>query len=88
MGPALTKSIHNGLRDVLVIDGAKIQVPCKPPSTFSPREANRPCEIFVYPGADHGYEQPLFNEGKNYNLEAVRATWVLIEDFLANRLKP
>ena len=38
------------------------------------REAKRPCEIFVYPGADHGYAQPLFNEGKNYNLEAVRTT--------------
>jgi dienelactone hydrolase len=46
------------------------------------------CEIFVYPGADHGYAQPLFNEGKNYNPEAVRTTWILVEDFLASHLRP
>jgi dienelactone hydrolase len=28
------------------------------------KEAKRPCEMFVYPGEDHGYAQPLFNEGK------------------------
>jgi carboxymethylenebutenolidase len=49
------------------------------------KEAKRPCEI-IYPGADHGYAQPLFNEGKNYNPEAVRTTWVLVEDFLSNAL--
>jgi carboxymethylenebutenolidase len=52
------------------------------------REAKRQCEIFVYPGADHGYAQPLFNEGKNYNPEAVRTTWILVEDFLATHLRP
>jgi carboxymethylenebutenolidase len=52
------------------------------------REAKRPCEIFIYPGADHGYAQPLFNQGKNYNPEAIRITWVLVEDFLASHLRP
>jgi dienelactone hydrolase len=51
------------------------------------KEAKRPCEMFVYPGADHGYAQPLFNEGKNYNPEAVRATWVVVEDFLSSHLR-
>jgi carboxymethylenebutenolidase len=51
------------------------------------KEAKRPCEMFVYPGADHGYAQPLFNEGKNYNPEAVRATWVVVEDFLNSHLR-
>jgi len=52
------------------------------------REAKRPCEILVYPGADHGYAQPLFNEGKNYNPQAVRTTWIIVEDFLSSHLRP
>jgi dienelactone hydrolase len=52
------------------------------------KEAKRPCQLLVYPGADHGYAQPLFNEGKNYNPEAVRATWVVVEDFLDSHLRP
>ena len=51
------------------------------------KEAKRPYEMLIYPGADHGYAQPLFNEGKNYNPEAVHTTWVLIDDFLDSHLK-
>ena len=51
------------------------------------KTAKRACELFVYPGADHGYAQPLFNDGKNYNPIAVRTTWILIEDFLGSRLR-
>jgi dienelactone hydrolase len=43
--------------------------------------------LLIYPGADHGYAQPMFNGGKNYNAEAVRATWVLVDDFLASHLR-
>ena len=50
------------------------------------KEAKRAYEMLIYPGADHGYAQPLFNEGKNYNPEAVRTTWVLVEDFLSSAL--
>jgi carboxymethylenebutenolidase len=50
--------------------------------------AKRPYEMVIYPGADHGYAQPLFNGGKNYNAEAVRATWVFVEDFLGSHLRP
>ena len=53
----------------------------------SMKEAKRPYEMLVYPGADHGYAQPLFNKGKNYNPEAVRTTWVLIDDFLDSQLR-
>jgi dienelactone hydrolase len=52
------------------------------------KEIKRPCEMLVYPCADHGYAQPLFNDGKNYNPEAVRTTWVLIDDFLSTHLRP
>ena len=50
--------------------------------------AKRLCEMFIYPGADHGFAQPLFNEGKNYHPEAVRTTWLLVGDFLGSHLKP
>jgi carboxymethylenebutenolidase len=50
----------------------------------SMKEAKRPYEMFIYPGVDHGYAQPLFDEAKNFNPEAVRTTWVLVEDFLAS----
>ena len=51
------------------------------------KEVNRPYELVVYSGVDHGYAQRLFNEGKNYNAQAVRATWVVVDDFLASHLK-
>ncbi|MGC2196846.1 MAG: dienelactone hydrolase family protein [Terriglobales bacterium] len=53
----------------------------------SMKEAKRPYEMLVYPGADHGYAQPLFNGGKNYNPEAVHTTWMLVEDFLDRVLR-
>jgi hypothetical protein len=31
---------------------------------------------------------PLFNEGKNYNPQAVRTTWLLVEVFLNTQLRP
>ena len=46
------------------------------------KQAKRSYELVVYPDVDHGYAQPLFNEGKNYNADAVHATWVVVDDFL------
>jgi len=51
------------------------------------KAAKRPYEMLLYPGADHGYAQPLFNEGKNYNPAAVHTTWLLVEDFLDRVLR-
>jgi len=75
---------------VLVIAGAEDTAASQAAINFlsTMKEAKRACEILVYPGADHGYAQPLFNEGKNYNPEAIRATWVLVENFLASHLRP
>jgi carboxymethylenebutenolidase len=53
----------------------------------SMKQANRPYEMLVYPGADHGYAQPLFNGGKNYNAKAVHTTWMVVEDFLDSNLR-
>jgi dienelactone hydrolase len=51
------------------------------------KEVKRPYEMLVYPGANHGYAQPLFNEGKNYNPEAVRATWLIVDECLDSHLR-
>jgi carboxymethylenebutenolidase len=71
---------------VLVIAGAEDSGATQSAINFfsNMRQVNRPYEMLIYPGADHGYAQPLFNEGKNYNAEAVRATWVLVDDFIAH----
>lgn len=45
-----------------------------------------PSEVYLYPNADHGYAQPLFHAGANYNAEATRVTWLLAEDFLDRHL--
>jgi carboxymethylenebutenolidase len=85
-----TKQLDRLKSPVLVIAGSEDTGATQAAISFlsGMKTANRACEIFVYPGADHGYAQPLFNEGKNYNQEAVRTTWVLVEDFLASHLRP
>ena len=43
-------------------------------------------EIYIYPGADHAFAQPLFNQGKTYDPVAAEVAWRLSEDFLKRRL--
>lgn len=83
-----TKRLERLKGPVLVIAGAEDIGATQAAINFlsSMKEAKRPCQMLIYPGADHGYAQPLFNEGKNYNPEAVRTTWVLVEDFLSSAL--
>lgn len=85
-----TKQLEKLKSSVLIIAGSEDSGAMQAAIKFlsNMKEAKRLCEMFVYPGADHGYAQPLFNEGKNYNPEAVRTTWVLVEDFLASHLRP
>jgi dienelactone hydrolase len=75
---------------VLVIAGSEDTAATQAAINFlsSMKEAKRPYEMLVYPDADHGYAQPLFNEGKNYNPQAVRTTWVLVDDFLGTHRRP
>jgi dienelactone hydrolase len=75
---------------VLVITGSEDAGATQAAINFlsSMKEAKRPYEMLIYPGVDHGYAQPLFNGGKNYNAEAVRATWVVVDDFLGSHLRP
>jgi carboxymethylenebutenolidase len=44
-------------------------------------------EVYVYPGADHAFAQPLFNQGRTYDPVAAEVAWRLTEDFLQRRLK-
>lgn len=44
-------------------------------------------EVYVYPGADHAFAQPLFNKGRTYDPVATAAAWQLSESFLDRRLR-
>ena len=44
-------------------------------------------EVYIYPGADHAFAQPLFNAGKTYDPVAADVAWRLSEDFLKRRLR-
>jgi carboxymethylenebutenolidase len=44
-------------------------------------------EVYVYPGADHAFAQPLFNGGKTYDPVATQVAWELTESFLSRRLR-
>ena len=44
-------------------------------------------EVFIYPGAEHAFAQPLFNQGKTFDPVAAEAAWRLSEDFLQRRLQ-
>jgi len=83
-----TKRLERLKGPVLVIAGGEDTGATQAAINFlsNMKEAKRPYEMFVYPGANHGYAQPLFNDGKNYNPEAVRTTWLLVEDFLGSVL--
>jgi dienelactone hydrolase len=85
-----TRTLGKLKSPVLAITGSEDTGAVEAAIGFLPRmkSAKRPYELFIYPGADHGYAQPLFNGGKNYNPEAVHATWVLVEDFLRTHLEP
>ena len=83
-----TKRLERLKSPVLAITGSEDTDAVQAAINFLSRmkSAKRPYEMLIYPGADHGYAQPLFNEGKNYNPEAVHATWVLVDDFLDSHL--
>jgi len=44
-------------------------------------------EVYVYPGADHAFAQPLFKEGKAFDPVATDVAWQLSESFLRRRLR-
>jgi carboxymethylenebutenolidase len=85
-----TKQLEKLESPILVIAGSEDTGATQAGINFlsSMKEAKRLCEMFIYPGADHGYAQPLFNEGKNFNPEAVRTTWLVVDDFLTSHLTP
>ena len=50
------------------------------------RGLGRPMEIYVYPGADHAFAQPLYNGGKSYDQNATDAMRNVLDDFLRRHL--
>ena len=72
---------------LLAITGGLDNWPLEAALSFLQNHKDKSFELYVYPGAEHGYAQPLFNSGKNYNAEATRVTWWLLKDFLARNLK-
>jgi carboxymethylenebutenolidase len=44
-------------------------------------------EVYLYPGADHAFAQPLFNKGRTYDPTATAVAWQLSESFLERRLR-
>jgi carboxymethylenebutenolidase len=72
---------------VFAITGSLDSWPVEAALNFFSAQKNKLFEMYFYPGADHGYAQPLFLGGKNYNAEATRVTWLLMKDFLSRNLK-
>ena len=82
-----TKTLERLQSPVLVIAGGEDTGTTQAAVTFlsAIREAaKRPCEIFIYPGADHGYAQSLFR----VTTQKPSVSWVLVQDFLATHLGP
>jgi dienelactone hydrolase len=72
---------------VLAITGSLDSWPVQAALNFFADHKDKSFEMYFYPGADHGYAQLLYNEGKNFDAEATRVTWMLMEDFLSRHLK-
>lgn len=49
-------------------------------------ELDRAIELHIYPGAGHGYAQPLWQGGADLDPVATRTTWHILEDFLSRHL--
>jgi carboxymethylenebutenolidase len=49
--------------------------------------AGAKAEIHIYPGEEHAFAQPLFNQGKTYDAVAAESAWRLSEDFLKRSLQ-
>jgi carboxymethylenebutenolidase len=71
---------------VLAITGALDKWPMDAAMKFMADQKDKQFDLYIKAGADHGFDQPLFNGGKNYDYEAARITWLLINDFLKHNL--
>ena len=79
--------LENLKSPILAITGSLDKWAVESALHFFASEKDKSFELYIYPGADHGYAQPFFLNGKNYNAEANRMTWKLMEDFLSRHLK-
>ncbi len=74
---------------VLIVTGSKDSWAMSSLMAFIPKmdAANQSTEVYIYPGANHAYAQPLYASGANYNETATRVSWMVIDDFLERHLK-
>ncbi|HET7003164.1 MAG TPA: dienelactone hydrolase family protein [Puia sp.] len=79
--------IENLKSPLLAITGSLDKWAVESALHFLTSEKDKSFELYIYPGADHGYAQPFFLNGKNYNTEATRMTWKITEDFLSRHLQ-
>ena len=70
----------------MVITGSLDKWPFDAALNFLSGHPDKTLELHVFSGADHGYAQPLFNGGKNYNAEVTGMTWQLTDAFLEKQL--
>jgi carboxymethylenebutenolidase len=71
---------------VLAITGSLDKWPLDAALNFLGSEKEKRFELYVISGVDHGFAQPLFNQGKNYNEEATKETWFMMKNFLSRNL--
>jgi carboxymethylenebutenolidase len=71
---------------VLAITGSLDKWPLDAALNFLASEKDKEFQLHVFSGVDHGFAQPLFNQGRNYNEEATKETWFMIKNFLSKNL--
>ena len=82
-------TLHNLSGPVLLVVGSRDgPAAAERALTFSKAadSAGVGAEVYVYPGADHAFAQPLFNQGRTYDSAAADVAWLLTESFLRRRL--
>jgi len=79
--------IENLKSPILAITGSLDKWAVESAFHFFADHKDKSFELYIYPGADHGFAQPFFLNGKNYDAEATRMTWKLTEDFLFRHLQ-
>lgn len=75
---------------ILIISGSADDGPYPEHATLENRMRNvrKHIESYVYPGADHAFAQPLYNNGKSFDPIATRAMQNVLDNFLERHLQP
>lgn len=74
---------------VLLVVGSKDGAAADAAANFSKLmdESGPGAEIYILPGQQHAFAQPLFNAGETYDSDAAEAAWNVAEDFLQRQFE-